>query len=79
MAGMELRAAKARYDRRLSGGGSQTGVVSSPSLSSSSPGWGLIQHQRHRRPTSMTDHHEAIAHLLLKQAIENFLYHEVEL
>jgi len=27
----------------------------------------------------MTDHHEAIAHLLLKQAIEEFLYHEVEL
>ena len=27
----------------------------------------------------MTDHHEAIAHLLLKQAIEEFLYREAEL
>ena len=27
----------------------------------------------------MTDHHEAIAHMLLKQEIEEFLYHEVEL
>ena len=27
----------------------------------------------------MTDHHEAIAHMLLKQAIEEFLYQEAEL
>jgi 3-phenylpropionate/cinnamic acid dioxygenase small subunit len=27
----------------------------------------------------MTDHHEAIAYMLLKQEIEEFLYHEVEL
>ena len=27
----------------------------------------------------MTDHHEAIAYMLLKQEIEAFLYHEVEL